>query len=156
MLQKLMDSRAKARSEESGFTLIELLVVIIILGILAAVVVFAVSGINDKGQTSACKIDTRTVRTAEEAFFAAPVTNPPGLKTTPAGSYGTMAQLTTQGFLSEASKYHDVTVPSAYLAAPSYDVIVKDAACGSTAATPNGATPPEPSNIVYAGNPTNF
>src|SRR3954469_21396956 len=71
MLQRLSDSRNKAR-EESGFTLIELLVVIIILGILAAVVVFAVSGINDKGQDSACKIDTRTIRTAEEAYFASP------------------------------------------------------------------------------------
>ena len=53
-----------------GFTLIELLVVIVILGILAAVVVFAVSGITDKGTVSACKTEKRTLITAAEAYFA--------------------------------------------------------------------------------------
>ena len=53
-----------------GFTLIELLVVIVILGILAAVVVFAVSGIQDRGQKSACLTEGRTVRTAQEAYYA--------------------------------------------------------------------------------------
>ena len=53
-----------------GFTLIELLVVIVILGILAAVVVFAVSGITDKGTKSACKTERRTLVTAAEAYFA--------------------------------------------------------------------------------------
>ncbi|MEY2566191.1 MAG: hypothetical protein QOE35_720 [Actinomycetota bacterium] len=99
----------RAKDSEEGFTLIELLVVIIILGILAAVVVFAVSGISDKGQTSACKIDTRTIRTAEEAFYAAPLG---GKKTTPPGTYGTEDELVTQGFLSETSSYHDITVPA--------------------------------------------
>ena len=42
------------QDDEAGFTLVELLVVIAILGILAAVVVFAVGGITDKGQGSAC------------------------------------------------------------------------------------------------------
>ena len=52
-----------------GFTLIELLVVIVILGILAAVVVFAVGGISDRGQKGACETEARTVRTAQEAYF---------------------------------------------------------------------------------------
>ena len=42
---------------QKGFTLVELLVVIVILGILAAVVVFAVGGSTDKAQTSACKAE---------------------------------------------------------------------------------------------------
>ena len=37
---------------------------IVILGILAAVVVFAVGGITNKGKQSACKIEVRTVNTA--------------------------------------------------------------------------------------------
>ena len=59
-----------ARRNESGFTLIELLIVIVILGILAAIVVFSVQGITDRGKTSACKADKETVTTAAEAFYA--------------------------------------------------------------------------------------
>ena len=60
----------KRRRGEAGFTLVELLVVIVILAILAAVVVFAVGGINDKGKTSACDADESSLATAEEAYFA--------------------------------------------------------------------------------------
>src|SRR3954466_10379848 len=81
---------------EEGFTLIELLVVIAILAILAGVVVFAVSGINDKGNTSACKIDTRTIRTAEEA-------NKANLNV-----YTDGATLQTNGFLSDPPTLHSV------------------------------------------------
>src|SRR5437764_11073652 len=110
MLQKLIDSRTKAR-EEDGFTLIELLVVIIILGILAAVVVFAVSGISDKGTTSACKIDTRTIRTAQEAYFASP--------TGGNGFYAPdAATLKTKGFLSDAPTYHTTDTANSPVAAP--------------------------------------
>ncbi|MGW5532330.1 type II secretion system protein, partial [Streptomyces xanthochromogenes] len=42
----------RARRQD-GFTLIELLVVIVILGVLAAIVVFSVRGIGDKGHKSA-------------------------------------------------------------------------------------------------------
>ena len=59
-----------ALRNENGFTLIELLMVIVILGILSGIVVFAVGGITDKGQTSACKADLSTVATAEEAYYA--------------------------------------------------------------------------------------
>jgi prepilin-type N-terminal cleavage/methylation domain-containing protein len=55
---------------QKGFTLVELLVVIVILGILAAVVVFAVSGISDRGNVSACATEASTVRTAVEAYRA--------------------------------------------------------------------------------------
>ena len=48
MFRHLRDAKARRRGEEvveSGFTLIELLVVIVVLGILAATVVFALSGV---------------------------------------------------------------------------------------------------------------
>lgn len=48
----------------------ELLVVIVILGILSAVVVFAVRGSGDKGQEAASATDKRIIRTAMETFCA--------------------------------------------------------------------------------------
>jgi prepilin-type N-terminal cleavage/methylation domain-containing protein len=56
--------------QNKGFTLVELLIVIVILGILATVTVFAVTGITNKGKTSACQSDATTIQTAEEAYSA--------------------------------------------------------------------------------------
>jgi general secretion pathway protein G len=55
---------------DEGFTLIELLIVIVILGVLAAVVVFSVSGISSRGTSQACKSDAASVQTASEAYYA--------------------------------------------------------------------------------------
>jgi general secretion pathway protein G len=55
---------------EDGFTLIELLIVIVILGILSAVVVFAVGGVSNKGTLASCQADKTSVATAAEAYFA--------------------------------------------------------------------------------------
>jgi prepilin-type N-terminal cleavage/methylation domain-containing protein len=60
----------EAKERESGFTLIELLIVIIILGVLAAIVVFAVGGITDRGKKTSCSATVRTVDTAAEAYYA--------------------------------------------------------------------------------------
>lgn len=60
----------EARKNESGFTLIELLIVIVILGVLAGIVVFAVAGINDTSKNSACKSDVKNVEIAVESYYA--------------------------------------------------------------------------------------
>src|SRR6476619_2916722 len=59
-----------ARENESGFTLIELLIVIVILGVLAGIVVFAVSAFNNDGKAAACKSDTKNLEIASEAYYA--------------------------------------------------------------------------------------
>jgi general secretion pathway protein G len=86
---------------QKGFTLVELLVVIVILGILAAVVVFAVGGSTDDAKSSACNSERSTVEAAIEAYRA---------KT---GDYpANMAALTTKGddqFLRRTPKYYALT-----------------------------------------------
>src|SRR5262245_25070733 len=61
---------AEARQNQSGFTLIELLIVIVILGVLAGIVVFAVAAFTKDGKATACKADQKSVSVAAEAFRA--------------------------------------------------------------------------------------
>ena len=79
----------KAKANEGGFTLVELLIVIVILGILAAVVVFSVTGVKDKGVNSACQASRTAAVTAAEAYYA-----------TETGYPLTAAALQASGFLS--------------------------------------------------------
>lgn len=88
---------SRARSQD-GFTLIELLVVIVILGVLAAIVVFSVRGIGDKGHKSAVSAEATTLRTAEESYCAK------------YGHYGTADDLKDDGLLSGVPGYNMVVV----------------------------------------------
>jgi prepilin-type N-terminal cleavage/methylation domain-containing protein len=62
--------RREERGDEGGFTLIELLIVIVILGILAAIVVFAVQNLTGQSSTAACQAEYKTLETAQEAYKA--------------------------------------------------------------------------------------
>jgi general secretion pathway protein G len=102
-----MRRSALRRTADAGFTLIELLIVIVILGILAAIVVFSVKGLTDKGDKAACNAEVATVDTAEEAYYAGNGTSIPG------GSYtsnvgttaGGVTGLVSVGLLHSAPKY---------------------------------------------------
>ena len=61
---------------EAGFTLIELLIVIVVLGILAAIVIFSLTGVTGQSQAAACNTDAKTVETAVAASAA--TATPPG------------------------------------------------------------------------------
>jgi prepilin-type N-terminal cleavage/methylation domain-containing protein len=69
-MQDSILARLRARRGDGGFTLIELLIVIVILGVLAAIVVFSVSGVQNTSKLSACKSDVKTMDTALESYYA--------------------------------------------------------------------------------------
>ena len=101
MIRAISERLARSRRSQRGFTLIELLVVIIVLGVLSAVVVFAVRGTGDKGRGSAMSIDARTIRTAQEAYCAQN------------GRYGSAEELVSGKFLSEMPIYHQTDTTAA-------------------------------------------
>jgi general secretion pathway protein G len=70
-------ARRRRRRGQGGFTLIELLVVIAVLAILAAIVIFNVVGVTNRGSTSACSTDVKSVQTATDAYYNDPHGTPP-------------------------------------------------------------------------------
>jgi general secretion pathway protein G len=76
-----MLDRLRKSSDEDGFTLIELLIVIVILGILAAIVVFAIGGTRKDSVASSCKTNFKSVELSAEAVY------------TKGGKYGPEADL---------------------------------------------------------------
>ena len=65
-----MLGRIRGLKEDQGFTLIELLIVIIILGILAAIVIFGVSTFRRDAAQRACETDVKQVKVAVQAYRA--------------------------------------------------------------------------------------
>ena len=109
----MLERLRAARANQSGFTLIELLIVIVILGVLAGIVVFAVSAFNNQGVSAACKSDVKNVEVASEAFYAKTGTWASAIGTT--GSTDTTT-LTGANFLKEApssTKYTITYTPGA-------------------------------------------
>ena len=69
--------RAASEGGDTGFTLIDLLIVIVVLGILAAIVVFALSGVTGQSSAAACQSDAKTVGIGVAALQAEnPTTTP--------------------------------------------------------------------------------
>ncbi len=130
---------APGASGDAGFTLVELLIVIVVLGLLATVTVFAVRGITDQGQESACAAELRVLVTAQETQMAG------------GGGYTDEAGLVAAGALSSESTMYEVTVTDGeYSIVPSAASSCTGSAGGSSggAAEPAAAPAPEPVDPV--------
>ena len=68
--REIKEGREEGRDSQAGFTLIELLIVIVVLGILAAIVVFSLSGVTGQSSAAACNSDAKTVEVAVDAYNA--------------------------------------------------------------------------------------
>ncbi|MEM1335183.1 MAG: type II secretion system protein [Actinomycetota bacterium] len=136
----------EAEHVDEGFTLVELLIVIVILGILSTVTVFAVRGITDQGQASACATDFRAIQTAQSAHY--------GLE----GSYASEADLVGNGMLASESDLFDTSVTGG-----DYTITATGTTCtesggsaGGTPAATTAAVPGSqsaPTSITFAGVP---
>jgi len=110
MVMRTVDQR-RLDTNDDGFGLVELLIVIVVLGILATVIVFAVRGITDRGENARCEEDERIMQTAIEAYFAQtgsvviPISNPAVSGVTGLTPEGTLLEF---GLLGEPSQLHDV------------------------------------------------
>ena len=67
-MERLRQRRENLQGE-GGFTLIELLIVVVILGILAAIVVFAVNSLTGTTAQASCQSDVATVDHAVQAYY---------------------------------------------------------------------------------------
>jgi len=81
---------------ERGFTLVELLIVIVILGILAGIVVFAVGNLTSNAQKNSCATEKSTIITADEAYKAQ------------TGSYTSGPGLVASGLLKSTPTYYTI------------------------------------------------
>ena len=76
MIRHIREIAARRRGEEldmeAGFTLIELLIVIVVLGILAATVIFALTGVTGQSAVAACNSDAKTYEIAVAAYQNSP------------------------------------------------------------------------------------
>jgi len=136
-LYQLIKRRREADglSTNAGFTLIELLIVIVVLGILAGVVIFALGGVTGKSAVAACQADGATVSTAISAFNA----QNPGTTVTQ-GTSGTNGGLLGNGGAGDVGGPYLQSWPSNL---PHYAFAIAD-----STKTYNGLTAPTPGTLL--------
>ena len=121
--RELQERRASGDSE-AGFTLIELLIVIIVLGILAAIVIFSLTGVSGQSQVAACNTDAKSVETAVAAYQAQNAGSNPANMTALVGTYlhqAPSATTTSQGYAITVDGSGNTLVTTKTITAQNYD-----------------------------------
>ena len=115
-------SNIKKMQAEKGFTIVELLIVIVVIGILAAIVIVAYNGIQDRSKNTKYQTDATALQKGAEAVNA------------DLGSYptGTDAATLTTSFNSSATFKVPSGVGVAYVTAAPDDADAITAADGTT------------------------
>jgi prepilin-type N-terminal cleavage/methylation domain-containing protein len=130
--RELQERRSNGESPEGGFTLIELLIVIIVLGILAAIVIFSLTGVTGQSAVAACNTDAKSVETAVAAYEA----NPPTGVT--AGTPPTAATPAAAMALLAPNYIH--AVPTATVASQGYAISLDATTAGQVDVATSGQT----------------
>jgi general secretion pathway protein G len=81
-----MSGERPPRRSMRGFTLVELLIVIVILGILAGIVVFAVGNMTSNAKSTGCAAEKTTLSTALEEYKAQTGSYPAAMSDLTSGS----------------------------------------------------------------------
>lgn len=106
-----MTNTVHTNDPDRGSTLVELLVAILIVGVLASVVVFAVGGMRTSAGETACEIDHRQLAVAAEAYAA--VHGISSIEPTGASGDRYEQTLVDGGLLRNASGMHDLDADGA-------------------------------------------
>jgi prepilin-type N-terminal cleavage/methylation domain-containing protein len=100
--------RDARRATDLGFTLVEILIVVVIIGVISAVVVFAVRGIRDEGEAASCRTDSQILGNAAAYYLASEgVDQIPASGAADADRYE--RTLVDADVLREVSAYHDLS-----------------------------------------------
>lgn len=102
MYQRIGEERRRAAGS-GGFTRVELAVIVLVVGVIAAAIAFAVNGSDEKTPRAAGAVDAQALKAAEEQFKA---TN---------GRYGSEEELVAAGLLAGPSEIYDIKTYPKYL-----------------------------------------
>jgi prepilin-type N-terminal cleavage/methylation domain-containing protein len=133
---EIQSRRHDEETTEKGFTLIELLIVIVVLGILAAIVIFSLTSVTGSSAAAACNSDAKTVETAVQAFIAQTGGNP-----TSVDYGGTGGALEGQGDLVPTYLHTWPTAGSGAKYQITYTNSTAQSPSGEVQVSINGATP---------------